>query len=173
MTTLQGYNQVTDYTFMFDLPDLRSNKVLPKYDKDSITGFIFNDKNFTIFKYLLETSQNEARYNDIQAYFTLFVTPDDRILRDFEMAEFTNMDLYTARQFILYNTIPKVIKPDILLNLKDITNVSTRINSQYVQLQNFNGTLHVNDSKILYVKECKNGIIYVIDKVLFPDPVYN
>lgn len=174
MTSMQGYAQQTDYSFMYDIPDLRSNQTEPKfYDPETITGFIYNNPDFSITKFLLDKSQNDEKYSDIQAYNTFFAVQDKDILTQHSFQEFETMDLYTARQIVNYNTIPKTIKPSLLLNLNDIIQIQSKITSQWLYIRNFGGDVYVNEAKILFIKECKNGVIYILDKLLIPDVIYS
>lgn len=172
MTSMQGYNQSTDLTFMYDIQDLRSNGTIPKFHPDSITGFIFNNPEFSLFKYLLTISQNDVKYSQGNAYFTFFIASDDDILQTYTQNEFMNMDLYTARQIVLYSTISKIIHPKSLTSLKDLIQVNSRIDDSFLTIKNLDGPIYINGSRIKAMKECNNGIIYIIDKMLVPPAFY-
>lgn len=169
---MQGNAQATDYSFMYDIRDLRSNKTVPKYTDNSITSFIFNNPEFSIFKIMLLKSQNDVRYSQPQANFTVFITPDSEILKQFDENVFLNMDLYTSRQIILYNTIPKVISQKSMKEIRDIFEYRSRIEDSLLRITNFGSGLFINDCKVIGVKECNNGIIYVLDKFNINEPMY-
>lgn len=169
---MQGYNTATDFSFMYDVRDLRANKLANNFLPGSISGFIFNNSEFSLWKYLLTLSQQDVKYSQGIAFFTLFIAEDDDILKSFTENEFINMDLYTARQIVLYSTIPKIIHPESLYKLKDIIKVNSRIDDSFLELTNLNGSCYVNGSRIKGMKKLDNGIVYIIDKLLVPPAFY-
>lgn len=172
MTSMQGYNTATDFSFMYDVKDLRANQLADTFPPGSISGFIFNNPEFSLWKYLLIRSQQDVKYSQHSAFFTLFIAEDDDILKSYTENEFLNMDLYTARQTVLYSTIPKIIRPESLYKLKDIIQVNSRIDDSFLTLQNLGGPCFVNGSRIKGVKQLDNGIVYIIDKLLVPPAFY-
>ena len=169
---MQSTNTYTDFNFMYDVTDLRSNKTLFQFDSNSITGFIENNPEFKIFSYLLDKSQLNVKYGQGNANFTFFITLDEDILQYYNMNDFLNMDLYTARQIILYSSMNKIINLDSLIRLDDMIQVNSRIDDSFLTIENLNGPIHINGSRISEYKKLSNGIIYVIEKLLVPPSFY-
>ncbi len=172
MTSMQSTNTYTDYNFMYDVPDLKANQTLFQFDINTISGFIQNNPEFTIFNYLLDKSQQNVKYGQMNANFTFFIARDEDILKYYNMNDFLNMDLYTARQIVLYSTMPKIINIDSLIRLNDMIQVNSRIDDSFLTIENLNGPIHINGSRINEYKKVQNGIIYVIDKLLVPPSFY-
>lgn len=169
---MQSTNTYTDYNFMYDVPDLRSNKTLFQFDSNTISGFIENNPEFKIFSYLLDKSQQNVKYGQMNANFTFFIARDEDILKYYSMNDFLNMDLYTARQIALYSSLTKIINLDSLIRLDDMIQVNSRIDDSFLTIENLNGPIHINGSRITEYKKLNNGIIYVIDKLLVPPAFY-
>lgn len=173
MTSMQGYNTPTDYTYMYEVKDYRSNRTVPNYPEDSLTGVVFNDKNLSKFKHLLIKSNYALRYAQPvleSANMTFFVTPDEFI--DLDDNVFLNMDLYTARQIVLYNTVQRVINPESFTSIRDIFEFKTRIEDSFITIANLGSGIYINDARIIGMKRVSNGIIYFLDKLLVPKPMY-
>jgi uncharacterized surface protein with fasciclin (FAS1) repeats len=173
MTSMQGPSQPTDYSFMYEVPDLRSNQLTPKYDQDSLTGFVFKNPEFSIFKRLLLKSDYAEKYSQFQAQYTFFVTRDEDILQQgYTENDFLNIDKYTASQIILYNSINKVISSKSLNNIRDIFDWRSRIQDSLLRFSNMGNGVFVNNARIIGMQQCNNGIVYVLDKLLVNNPMY-
>jgi uncharacterized surface protein with fasciclin (FAS1) repeats len=173
MTSMQGPAQPTDYSYMYEVPDLRSNRETYKFSDGSLSGFVFNNPEFSIFKLLLLKSDYAIKYSQFMAQYTFFITRDEDILKQgYTENDFLNIDKYTASQIILYNTVPKVLSVKSLNSIRDIFDYRSRIEGSLLRFSNMGNGVYINNGKIIGMKECENGIVYVLDKFLVPKPMY-
>ena len=184
MTSVFYNDPIWDFRIAYDIQDWNQTPIrefIP--DKDSISGQIFNNKDFTIFKYLLKKSQLIQDYSDIQSNYTLFATPDELIRKNyneyFNENTFINMDKYTARMIILYNTIPGKINFETLIS-SPIAYLTTQTkNTEFNEnlfFKIYNGIPTLNNTSNIIEGNaflCNNGIIHITDKIVFPKTIEN
>lgn len=168
MTAIGPYTQSNNFTHMFDIPDLRGKYYKQAECSTSLLALINNHPDFSKFRYLVKLANMDNILNNFQSEFTIFV-PSDRALKGLDEAIFMNIDTSTARHIVkssmLNNKLPKELiqnSPASFFNTKDppnrlfITNISGRT---YIQ----------NDINVIHFDmQAENGIIHVIDKLIWP-----
>lgn len=162
----QSYN----FTHMYNLKDYRSCNKLP-FSKNSIMDVINTNPSYTRFNNMIKLANMEKFYNDIYTDLTVFV-PSDAFLGDINPMFFTTMDLSTARNIIRSSTLKRRITYDILSNSPaSYFNTLSPINNLFItnisEKTYINNCINVIENDI----ECSNGIIHVIDGIIYPEMV--
>ena len=182
MTSIGPYSQSTNYTHMFDIPDLRgqlpvenSNKISVETSsgkyvcKDTITGIINTHPDFKRMKYILELSGLEGLYGDYQTNSTIFV-PSDMMIKDkIPEGVFTNMDRATARTIVRGSTLNRKI-PSSILSDSPSSFFNTIDPANRILVTNMGDRIKLNDSINVIHKNMMsgNGIIHVVDDLIIP-----
>jgi uncharacterized surface protein with fasciclin (FAS1) repeats len=169
MSAIGPNSQSLNYTHMFDMYDINGVYPLIQYNKNSITDFLNSTENFCKFRYILELSGLINIFDDKQANFTLFITPDN-FFTNIDNRILHNMDQATARCIIKTNSLNQKITTDLFK--------TTRAGYYYTQndpdrklitVISNNDILINNDAKIIRGDIlATNGIIHIIDKLLYP-----
>jgi uncharacterized surface protein with fasciclin (FAS1) repeats len=175
MVSMQGYCPSLDYRFMYDVRDIRASPKLPTTNTGSIMDIIQNNPDFSIFNHLVNLADMNGIFNTQPAKFTVFVPSDSHLQKCFDINTFLNMDKYTARQIILYSTLPKIADLSTL-QLSPILELETRLTLQtpgfkiVVQTPPNQETLINNNVRILQPNlPCINGLIHIVDFPLIPE----
>jgi uncharacterized surface protein with fasciclin (FAS1) repeats len=182
MTSVFYNDPIWDFRIAYEIKDLEKtpiNEFIP--NPQSISGEIFNNENFSIFKFLLKKSQLIKDYSDPQSNYTLFATPDNLIRQNynsnFNENTFVNMDKYTARMVILYNTLPGKLPFEALAS-SPIAYLTTKTNGtnfdEKLFFKIYDGVPTLNNiSNIIEGNAaiCNNGVIHITDKIVFPKPI--
>jgi uncharacterized surface protein with fasciclin (FAS1) repeats len=168
MSAIGPNSQSLNYTHMFDMYDINGIYPLIKYNKNSITDFLNSNKNFCKFKRILDLSGMTNIFDDKQANFTLFVTPDN-YFTNIDNIILTTMDQATARCIIKSHSLNNKITTDIFR--------TTRAGYYYTEnnplrrliiISPNNDIIIDNDAKIIKGDiSATNGIIHIIDKCLY------
>jgi uncharacterized surface protein with fasciclin (FAS1) repeats len=169
MTSLGPYTQSLNFTHMFDMPDLRGarkSQVCP----NSLLAIIDDEKNdFSLYSYLVKLAGLSTELMEPQANFTLFI-PSDTFIRQKNLESvILKMDRSSARHLILSTMLNNKITTDLLMISKACKFITrdppNNLNVLYVNNKiTINGKAHIVKGDI----EAVNGIIQVIDDVLFP-----
>lgn len=180
MTSCMPYSESYNMKHMTHIRDIRGPNVRfsdsnskqsrgeLKINQSSIMGTIANNPNFSKFRYILKLSNLQGIYNDPQANFTLFV-PSDKELSKIPEGVFTNMDDATARHIVHSSTLRNRITSTLLEDSPASYFVTmSRINKLFIT--NINGETLINNSLKVIEKniECNNGLIHVVDGLLWP-----
>jgi uncharacterized surface protein with fasciclin (FAS1) repeats len=167
MTSCGPYSQSNNFTSMTHIQDLRGSLPRKEYTRDSLTDIISRNQDFSKFKYILKLSKLDGIYNDPQANFTLFV-PSDKELANVPEGVFTNMDDATARHIIQASTLRNRIT-GILLEDSPASYFVTMCRINKLFITNVNGETYVDSARVIQKDiECGNGIIHVIDRLIWP-----
>ena len=168
MTAIGPYTQSYDYTFMYNIPDLRGTLPVKANCPGTISDILATNTNFSLFYYTLKKAGLEGIYDALQANCTLFV-PADRFLNP---DIFINIDRNTARTLINSSTLDRFI-PSELLEDSPASFYLTRNPYNKLFISNLSGQTYINNCIRVVQKDimCKNGIIHVVDGLL--DPVFN
>lgn len=162
MTSLQGYMDGSrDYKQMYNIKDLRGNLPKPVLKQNTIFNALGNNEQGTAFFSLLEkVPELAAKYNSIQADFTVFVPIN---------VESDNLDYYKARQLILFHTLERTLSVKFLQNSRAMV-INTLIPGSRILVENINGSTILNRSAIIVgVQYVGNAVLYYIDNALRMD----
>jgi uncharacterized surface protein with fasciclin (FAS1) repeats len=136
----------------------------------SLTGIIYNDPRFKKFSYILKLSKLEHLYNNQMSDYTIFV-PDDSKLK-FSDSVYLNMDILTAQNIVKYSTlaVPKKITSDILKD-SPASYFLTKNSPNRLYITNISQDLVINGNvRIIFEDyQADNGIIHIVDNLLWPD----
>lgn len=166
---VQPYN----FTHMWSFEDLNYENDGPKprycVDKKSIFGYIYNNRNFSRFKTIIEKAGMLAQLSEKQSDCTVFI-PEDRNLTDIPVEFFTQMDDGLARQILNASIIDRRIGSE-LLKSSPCSYYYTRNPDMRMYVTNIRGnTMINNERKILEFDRCfDNGVIHLIDGLIIPN----
>lgn len=182
MTSVYYSDPSWDFRIAYDINDWNKtpvNEFIP--DPSSLSGQIFNNPDFSIYKFLLKKSKLIQDYSNMQSNYTLFATPDSLIRSSynetFNENTFINMNQYTARMIILYNTLPGKINYKALTSspTSQLMTKTTGTNFSENIILNIYGTQPTlnNISNIIQGNAaiCNNGILHINDKILLPKTI--
>ena len=157
-----------NFTYMFDMPDLRGPLPEIKYNKDSIMSKLNDNADYSKFKYIIKLANLDGIYSDIQANFTLFV-PSDKALSHINDNVFINMDLLTARNIIRSSTLKRRITGAILEDSPRSWFHTLDPRNRLLVTNNNGETFLNNNIKVIHTNiSASNGMIHVIDNLLWP-----
>jgi uncharacterized surface protein with fasciclin (FAS1) repeats len=154
---------------MYDFVDLRPSSISPtKYNPTSLMYIIDNHPDFTKFSYIIKLARLDRIYNDIQANFTVFV-PSDSLIQNIPEGVFTNLDISTARQIVQASTLRYKITSELLSDSPS-TYFFTMNPIEELFITNISDITYINNcTKVIYYNiEACNGIIHVIDNIIWP-----
>lgn len=169
MSAAGPYSQSLDYTHMYDFNDINGIYPLIQYQKNSITDFLNSNNNFCKFNQILKLSGMVKIFDDKQANFTLFITPDIFFTEKDDIF-LSNMDRSTAINIIKSNSLKNKITTDLFK--------STMSAYYYTQNNPDRRLISIISNDIIidnYAKLIKgdvsvsNGLIHIIDKLIYPD----
>lgn len=179
MTSASGYYPFRDLVQAYSVADLRYVPTrLPKYDRNSIMGFLHDHKDFTIFNYLFRTAQMDMLANQQQFHSTLFACPDEILRQQFGGDDFfMNLDRGAIRKLINFHLLPLSVYEDTLreqtlsiLNTRDDILKLTLINEGQDKPLRVNGNDNQGECRIISSNIIRNnGVIYIIDRLLLPN----
>ena len=161
-----------DLKFTYDITDLRKPNEEPIGDPTTIFGFLQNNPEFSIFYNMVILAKLDEKLNSLQANFTLFI-PSDNYLKKYSENVFTNMDLYTAREIILYSTLNRKITYEMLLSSLAMylnTMIDPSLNAKILsEVCNRDKILLNNSVNIVTANIIRsNGLIHIVDDMLIP-----
>lgn len=176
MVSLQGTTEVYDYQYTYLIPDLRSVRNVPIVENNSQTvlGFLQNNKEFSIFYNLVVRAKLEGKLSDTNYNSTLLVAPD-KSLADIDPNVFKNIDYYTARELILYNTLDKKVTESMLKSTRAQylkTRIDKSVNSQILAEVCEDDSILLNEKVKITQPDLQrsNGLIHVTDGILVAYP---
>lgn len=123
-------------------------------DQDSITDILVDDENFSKFLFILQYSGLAEKYKRMNG-FTLAVVPNS-LMNNVCTTELSRSD---ARYIILKHTINNAIRLSDVND--DLIWMQNGLNEFFTLSQ-----LYWNQAKIMGTKQCSNGYIYIIDRIL-------
>jgi uncharacterized surface protein with fasciclin (FAS1) repeats len=174
MVSYYGNWTYNDLIQTYDLPEKRSilNKS-PKYQSDSIMGFLTKDSRYSIFVYMIKLAQLDLRMDQEQFKSTLFVCDDYTLLQTYPEEFFMNLDRNTALTIINFNIIPRLVTHNSL-NSITLAKLDTKNPRSEIILFKKNGQIILNgQAKLIEEYQQSNGVIQVIDGLLLPENFVN
>jgi hypothetical protein len=170
-----GNDPMLDYKIANNIKDLNKLKTPKnKSDTQDVYSIIFNNEEFSLTKYLIQLAKLEYMFSDAQFNSTFFLCPDEKLEKCIDINVLRNMDLLTARNLLLYNTLNGLINTDTLrssTDLKLITRIPYEVfTNMYMTI--FNGQILLNN-KIVVEKEIEacNGLIHLTSEICIPDTI--
>tara|TARA_Y100000389_G_scaffold203882_2_gene253925 strand:- start:60 stop:575 length:516 start_codon:yes stop_codon:yes gene_type:complete len=169
MTSIGPYTQTLNFTHMFDIQDLRGERK-PQVCPGSLLAII-DDKNndFSLYSFVVKLAGLNLELTEPQANFTLFI-PTDTVLKEKNLEHYIlNMDRLSARDFILSSMLNNKITTDLLMISKACKFI-TRKQPYDLNVLCVDDKIIINGRARLIEKdlEAVNGLIHVVDNVLFP-----
>lgn len=171
MVSIGPYTQPSNFTHMFDIPDLRAHTSLhsdKQYCPNSIMDIINTNPDFTKFYYMVKLAKLERVLNDKQANCSLFV-PSDKAIAKLGESIFINMDSATARHIVNSSILDKRITSELLEDSKTSYFITKDpINKLFIS--NIYDNIYINNDIKVIQKDIllSNGIIHVIDGLIKP-----
>ena len=177
MTSLYGNDPIWDFNIAQDIQDLyRPDKGFTP-EPNTLSGFVYNNPNYTIWKFLMEKGGLLEEYDNSQKNCTMFIVSDENIRGRYDLQFneniFLNMNRLTARELVLYNTLPGKINYEAL-TATPIARLMTKIDNwidNKLFLKLYNGKYILNNQTEIYRDEIRvcNGIIHPVSCLLVPD----
>ena len=174
MVSMGPYNQITDFTHMWDRIDSKPSITYQKPDRpfnNSIYSKINNDKDFTIFLYIVKIAEMDNFLYNLNYKYTVIV-PSDRYLKLKKISEnfLLNMDKSTAIQICNYCIIKDEIDSNLLQSspifyINTYNKISSLLISNNIDKETF---VNRNNKIINFNIKCSNGLIHVTDGLLIP-----
>ena len=171
MVSLQANTNYLDYRFTYDITDLRKPNEEPKGDPTTIFGFLQNNPEFSIFYNLVVQAKLDGKLNSLQANFTMLIPNDKTLLEKYDKSVFTNMDLFTSREIILYSTLNRKITYEMLLSSKAMyldTMIDKSLNAKILSEWCPDNRIVLNNSANIVTANIirSNGIIHETSDIL-------
>jgi len=157
MVSQQSTNIPLDFTHLqpkFNKWDKRICYMNPVEDIDTITNHLIDDDNFSKFLFILQHSGLAKKFMDKNNY-TLAVIPND-FMNNICTTKLTKFDAY---YIILKHSINNSVRP---CDIGDDTLWIQNGHKEYINLSQ----TYWNDSKIMGHKNCSNGYIYIVDRLI-------
>jgi uncharacterized surface protein with fasciclin (FAS1) repeats len=170
MTSVYGYIESYDYKQMYDITDLRGSIPKPTLKPNTLMSIIEDNEDFSWFRYLVKLSGLQAVFDDQQAKFTLFVPSNQFLKQKLPRTVIENMDKYTARQIVLYNSLEREIYMPFLRSTPAMY-VNTRIPSSSLLVENLQPGITTLNGSVQIIKgdvTVGNGVIHIVDNLLVP-----
>lgn len=160
----QSYN----FTHMFNIPDIRGPFPLKVNCPNTLMDIIEKNPDFSKFRYMVKIARLNSILNGIQADFTIFI-PSDKAIEGLGEEVFINMDDSTARHIVLSSMLNRRITSELLAD-SPASYFITRDLPNRLFITNISGKTCINtDINIIYTDIiASNGIIHVIDKLIWP-----
>jgi len=173
MVSIGPYNQITDFTHMWDKRDIRPP---PGYQKpepspnNSIYSIINSNPDFTIFSYIIRVANMEMFYYNNDYKYTVFVPPDNYLrTRNISERFLIKMDKSTAIQICNYCTLNNTIKKNVITSNPIVYLTTNNKTSQLLVSNTKHKTMIDEYIEIIYFDiECDNGVLHVIDGLPLP-----
>ena len=177
MVSIQPPHEANNINYAQEIQDLHRSKVEAVSSPPSILGLLQDNKDFSIFYHLVIKGQLDGRLNDLQANYTLFVPSNEFLISKYPTSLFTNMDIYTAKEIVLYHLLPGKISYQMLQS-SGAMYLTTMINdSNYARVLSEtcppDSSILLNNSAKIKIGNItrNNGLIHVIDNMLFPPTI--
>lgn len=168
MVSIGPNSQSYNFTHMFDLVDLRGNTSKKHVYENSLMETLDKHPDFTKFCYIVKLAKMESILSDPQADFTLFV-PSDIAINKLVKHSLVNMSSSVARHIVKTSMIDRKI-PSELLEDSPATYFVTKDPPNRLFITNISGRTYINNDINIIHKDIilGNGIIHVIDKIIWP-----
>lgn len=167
MTAIGPYTQALNFTSQSDIRPAGKNKIPPS---NTITGFLDNHKEFTIFRAILYKSGYAEQYRSLQNSVTVFI-PRDSSFGDLTLAKeyVENMDILTARKLVQFASMNRRICSE-LLTASPHRYFTTKLSSEMMDVMNLYGDTIINSyNRIVKFNICvDNGVLHIVEKLLVP-----
>lgn len=158
MVSMQSTTIPLDFTHLqpkFKNGDLRNCYMNPTEDQDSIFDILADDRaNFRLFMFILQYSGLAEKYRRKNGY-TLAVVPDT-FLKDVCVNKMSRAE---ARRIVLRHTIPDAIR------LSDLGCDQLWIHNGMDEFFTLSRRSW-NDAVVMGTRQCSNGYIYVVDRLI-------
>lgn len=173
MVSQQGYNELNDLKFTYNIKDLNKPNTVQKTNPNTILGLLEDNKDFSIFYNLIVLAKLEYKFADNKSRYTLLIPSDEYLKKLYNMNLFINMDNYTARELILYHTLNRQITYDMFVSSNAMyldTMIDKSLNSTILSEKcPDNGIVLNNRARIVVGNIIRsNGIIHVLSDMLIP-----
>jgi uncharacterized surface protein with fasciclin (FAS1) repeats len=173
MVSQQGYNELNDLKFTYNIKDLNKPNTVQKTNPNTILGLLEDNKDFSIFYNLIVLAKLEYKFSDNKSRYTLLIPSDEYLKKLYNMNLFINMDNYTARELILYHTLNRQITYDMFVSSNAMyldTMIDKSLNSTILSEKcPDNGIVLNNRARIVVGNIIRdNGIIHVLSDMLIP-----
>ena len=178
MVSLQAVSDAQwNLIYTQNIKDLRK-PIQPKEPKacpGNLMSLIQDNPDFSIFNYMIGVGQLYNKFNSPQANFTIFVPTDSFLRAKYSENMFKNMDLYTARETVLYHTLRGKVTFDMLRSSKCMyldTMIDKSVYSK-ILVESRDNTVVLNNTARMKAKDIQltNGMIHIITDLLIP-PVF-
>ena len=178
MVSLQGNHEPNDLKYRYTVQPIRKNITHLNTSPESILGLLQDNSDFSIFYNLVIKAELYGRLNDIQANFTMFVPSNEYLLMTYSPQFFENMDLYTAREIVLFHTLNKKVSYEMLSSSQAMYLHTMIDDSMYSRLMcNWSQASGVRLHRNTFIKVPniyrKNGLIHVVDNIMIPSTLMN
>ena len=173
MVSQQGYNELNDLKFTYNIKDLNKPNTVDKTNPNTILGLLEDNKDFSIFYNLIVLAKLEYKFADNKSRYTLLIPSDEYLKKLYNMNLFINMDNYTARELILYHTLNRQITYDMFVSSNAMyldTMIDKSLNSTILSEKcPDNGIILNNRARIVVGNIIRtNGVIHVLSDMLIP-----
>jgi len=169
MTSIGPYNQPTDFTHMYAIPDLRGPLPLETYNSNSVMGVIQGDKNLSKFAYIIKRAKLDWFLNSYENRYTVFAVTNDSLSKHLPESFFQTLDIDTARTIALSCMFDRQV-PYEILSQSTSSLYPTKFMSSKILVTNSNGKTYIN--KCITIEKsnimCDNGIIHIVSKLIEP-----
>ena len=157
-----------NFTSMFNMTDRRGKLPLDKPCPGTLLDKIQNTPEFSKFSYMVKLANLEGVLNSTQANLTVFI-PTDTSLKNINDNIFINMDSTTA-WYIVKTSIIKNRIPSEILEDSPAAYYYTLSECNRLFITNVSGITYIDDNIKIIKKDilCTNGIIHVIDGLIYP-----
>lgn len=163
MATLHGYTDGSyDYKQKYNIKDLKGPLPYPVIHKNTLLGALNDNPDCLDFATIVKSiPEMAAKFNNIQASFTLFV-PLKVLIH--------SRDSYKLRQFILLHTVEHAL-PYPFLSRTRMMYINSRLPGTKILVENLGSATPLLDrhSHIIGQQTVGNAVIYYIDESLLLD----
>lgn len=168
MVSIGPNTQSTNFTHMFDMPDLRGAPKNYVECPNTLMFMLNNNPDFSFFKYLVKLARLDRKLSEAQANYTLFV-PSDKVISGINQGLLTNIDMATAKHIVMGLMMNNRITSDILED-SPISLFVTCSPANRLMVTNITGKTYINNTVNVVEKDllATNGVIHVIDKLIWP-----
>jgi len=145
-------------------------KIVCQIKSDTISGYLKEHPDYQLFSWMIKKADMELKMGNEQFDATLFVVSDENLRKQFGSDDFfINMDKNQAYNILYAHLLNRKISKQTLTGQR-LTKIYTKNEKTEIMFLNNYGDITLNNmSKLLKENvRLQNGIIYDIDKMLFP-----
>lgn len=153
----------------FDNEYCKNNKK-EQLPKRSLMDILDKNNEFSMFSKIIRKSGLDNKLNDLSYIYTLFVTPNNKLLtNNITNKIIDNMDIGTCKKIGLFSMLNNTIDQELLqYSPSGIFPTLDRNNNLKVYTKSKRTRIKENVNIIHYNYLATNGIIHVIDNLLIP-----